>query len=203
MNILKNILDENIIIETERLKIYPFRINFKTIEDLFAIYSKSTNVENYCTVHHNFDDFNDYIRRKIENFQIIDNGIISFTIELKENSKIIGVRNIILDGIYTNNGNREINNKNIITEILIKEEHWRKGFAFEASNALFKFLKTKGIENILAFVNSKDKKADNLDEKLGFKYTSLEEAINQFNYHKDFGIHGYKTNQTHILLKTL
>jgi RimJ/RimL family protein N-acetyltransferase len=203
MNVLKDILNENLIIETERLRIYPFKINSKTMVDLYAIYSKSSNVENYCNVYNEFKEFFIYMNSKIENFQNNDNGIVSFVIELKENSKIIGIRNVILDGVYTIDGNKEINNENLITEILIKEDYWQKGIAFEASIGIFKLLKIKGIKNVLSFINHKNIKANYLDNKLGFKFINFHQAQNHFNYHKDFGIHGFKIEQTHILLKTL
>lgn len=203
MNIIKDILNEDLIIETERLKIYPFKINLKTAEDLFEIYSKSTNVENYCDVFTDFREFCIHQSKKIKTFQNLDNGIIMFIIELKENSKAIGLRNIILDGAYTMNGQVEINNENLITEILISEDYWRNGIAFEASIAIFKLLKVKGVKNVLSVVDYNNTKADYLDRKLGFQIINYNQAINQFYYHKDFVIHSTNIKHSNILLKSL
>lgn len=203
MNVLKDILYDDLIIETERLKIYPFKINYKIISDLYAIYSNSNNVEHYCNVYNNFDEFSDYMQRKIQEHQNDINGIISFIIELKENSKIIGVRNVILDGVYTTNGYDDINNQNLITEILINQSYWKNGFATEASIEIFKFLKSRGILNVLSFVNNKNFKAKYLDEKLGFKTINLEQAYYEFDYHQDFTIHTSKIEESKILLKEL
>lgn len=203
MNIIKDILNEDLIIETERLKIHPFKIVLKTAEDLFEIYSKPSNVENYCNVFTDFSEFCIHQSKKIKIFQNHDNGILMFIIELKENSKAIGLRNIILDGAYTINGEVEINNENLITEILINETYWRSGIAHEATVAIFKLLKDKGVKNVLSIVDHNNTKANYLDKKLGFQIINYGQAINQFNYHKDFVIHSSNITNSNILLKSL
>lgn len=203
MNVIKDILNDDIIIETERLKIYPFQINLRTAKDLYEIYSKSTNVENYCDVFNDFTEFCIHQGKRIKKFQNLDYGILIFLIEFKENSKVIGLRNIILDGVYTIDGRKEINNENMITEILINENYWQNGIAFEASVAIFNLLKIKGVKKVLSFVNNKNKRAYNLDNKLGFQIINYNSAKNQFNYHKDFVIHTNNIENCNILLKIL
>lgn len=203
MNIFEEILKDELIIETERLRIYPFIINNKVLWDLYYIYSSSSNVKHYCKEHNNFLAFCDYMKNKIQEHQNYNNGIISYLIELKENSKIIGVRNVILDGIYTKSGNENINNENLITEILINQEYWQTGIAWESSCAIFEFLKSKGIKNVLSFVNNNNDKAKKLDDKLGFQLIDVQKAELEFNFHKDFVIHTTNIDECDILLKVL
>jgi RimJ/RimL family protein N-acetyltransferase len=203
MNILEEILNDEIIIETERLRIYPFIVDSKILTDLYLIYSDSINIEYYCSVYDDFNVFSNYMRRKIQEHQIYTNGIISFIIELKENSRIIGLRNVILDGVYTRNGYKDINNENLITEILLNKNYWQKGIATEASFQIFNFLKSRGVVNVLSFIDNRNHRAKQLDKKLKFQTINYQQAICEFDYHKDFIIHTRNIDDCEILLKIL
>ncbi len=203
MNVIESILDKNVTIETERLIVYPFNINAKTMIELYEIYSNPINVKDYCNPYNNIYVFADYMNRKIREHQEFLKGIISFVIELKESSKIIGVRNVILDGKYTLNNVETINNSNVITEILINKNYWRNGFAEEASIAIFDFLKSQEIKYVLSFIKSSNYSALKMDEKLGFKDISLDFAVIFFDFHKDCHILSDDSKNNSVYLKIL
>ena len=203
MNILKEILNQNKIIETDRLKIYPFKIIDKVFFDLFEIYKDEENVLNYSSRFDDLKDFGVYMYLKISEHQDEKNGIISYVIERKIDSKIIGVRNFILDGKYTFNGTEFINNNNLITEIIINKKYWQNGYAEEATLGLFNFIKNYQIKNILSFVKLDNIKAKRLDEKLDFKETSFEELISNYNFHPDCQIHTDTSKKNYFYLKKI
>lgn len=203
MNVIKLILEQNVVIETQRLKIYPFLIEEKVIFDLYEIYGSWSNVLNYSKVYSSIGDFATFIIDKIEYHQNELNGFVSFVIERKDDKKIIGLRNVISDGIYTKVGLESPNNENVISEIIINENYWQEGFGFESSEAIFTELRKFGVKNILTFINDYNFSAKELDSKLGFFYVDFDQVINKYRYHKDFDIHTNNFANSSILIKTL
>ena len=203
MNVVKSILEQNIIVETERLKIYPFELNEKVIFDLYEIYGSWSNVLNYSKVYSSIGDFASFMFSKIEYHQNELNGFVSFLIERKKYKKLIGLRNVILDGVYTKNGIESPSSENVISEIVINENYWQEGIAFESSEAIFTILRTFGIKNILTFINSYNFSAKELDSRLGFLPVDLNQVINEYKYHVDFNIHTTDFANSKIFIKTL
>lgn len=91
MNIISKILEENLTIESENLKIYPSALSFNTISDLYEIYSDKNNVIGYTEPFNNIAEFIQFLTDKINRHQNELKGYISFSIELKNEYKIIGV----------------------------------------------------------------------------------------------------------------
>lgn len=203
MNIFNKILLENKTIETKRLIIHPFTINSKIMEDLFEIYRDKENVNNYCESFSNFEYFNGYMSEKIKIHQENIGGIISFLINLKKENKYIGVRNIILDGAYTYNNQKEENNKNVISEIIMNKNYWNKGYATEASKKIFEFLRENEIKNILTFIEDSNSKALMLNKKLGFNVVDKELLFSVYNFHRNCEMHTSDIDKVQISVKIL
>ncbi len=185
MNIIHEILNSNSKIETERLLIYPGIIEGRKLADLFEIYNNKSNVTFFTSPLNDIDKFVDLMLDKIERHQNKDHGYICFFIEIKEHNKIIGFRNLILDGAYTKNGARMDNNENLITEIIINKKYWGKNYGFEASNAIFQFLKSNKIRLISSFINRENLPAIKLSQKLGFNQVDSDTLL-RLGFHKDF-----------------
>lgn len=196
--------DKNISIETERLKIYPIFMKKELFFDLYEIYSSSTNVENYCPRHTDFYSSASYIKHKMETFQEHFQTLIMYVIELKINSKVIGLRNIMLDVKVNDDGLAEFSEEdNVISEIIINENYWRNGYATEASRGIFSLLKKHGIKNILTFVPNDNRKSYQMDRNLGFMEYSLIDAINKFKYFPDCVRNTMNIENQKILIKEL
>lgn len=153
MNIIKKILSENLTIESENLTIYPFILTPKIIIDLFEIYSDFENIYGYAAQHSDIMKFTEYMRDKINYHQNEIFGYISYLIEYKKSRKIIGLRNILLDGAYTYDGNRKDNNENVISEMIINKHFWNRGYGREASTLIFELLKRYNIKNVITIIN--------------------------------------------------
>lgn len=129
-----------------------------------------------------------FLTQKIEGHQNELNGFIGYLIGHKEDDKIIGVRNLILDGVYNFQGLRQDNNDNVISEIVINKQYWNKGYVTEASDAIFNHIKRYGIKRVTTFINPENKTAINLNKKLGFVQTNAKELILSSKCNKDIGI---------------
>ncbi len=189
MNVFTKILQKDEIFETPRLRIFAARMNPKVFSDLFEIYSDNKNVKDFARiVFKDVDDFFHFLTQKIEVHQNELNGYIGYLIVHKVDDKIIGVRNLILDGVYNFQGLRQDNNENVISEIVINKNYWNKCFAEEASIAIFNHIKRYGIKNIATFINPENFAAINLNKKLGFELTNPKELIEKSKFNKDIEI---------------
>lgn len=203
MNIISKILEENLTIESENLKIYPSTLSFNTISDLYEIYSDKNNVIGYTEPFNNIAEFIQFLTDKINRHQNELKGYISFSIELKNEYKIIGVRNIILDGVYNYDNIREDNNENVIAEIIINKEYWGNNYATEASNLIFNYLQKKGIKRVGTFIHKNNLAAKAMNYKLGFnKINSLAFVIDE-GFNSDFAILCSDINNSDIYIKHL
>jgi RimJ/RimL family protein N-acetyltransferase len=203
MNIFKEILDENLEIETQRLIIHKFELNAKVIIDLFEIYSNESNVIGYSKQFKDIEEFAIYTKEKIRIHQEEINGIISYLIKHKKDNKYIGVRNIILDGTYTYDNNRKDNNNNIISEIIINKNYWNNSYAEESSLAIFNILKIHKIKHIVTFVNNFNLPAIKLNKKLDFHSIDRYMLIENLNYNEDSLMHTSDIHNSHIFAKKL
>ena len=195
MSKFQYLIENDFVIETNRLRIYPFKLNMKIIRDLYEIYSSRSNTKDFCTPHLNgFMPFAEYFRDKFFRFQKNEKCVLIMLIESKQENKAIGVRNVIFDnwyddiigyedGYYTSYQKIAFNRRqNVISEIVINEKYWNSGYAFEASEAIFKKLKESDIENVLTFISESNNISKLLDEKLGFKEISEEELFDKYGY---------------------
>lgn len=203
MNLIERVLNENPILETENLKIYPCKLNPKTIIELFEIYSDSQNVKFYTEKINDINEFTQFMMGKINGHQNHLKGYIAFIIELKKENKIIGLRNIILDGVYNFKNERKDNNKNITIEIIINKKYWGNNYSLESSEAIFKYLLEKGVEKIGTFINKNNTPALAMSKSLGFVETNSSEFIKTFGFHKDFEILCSDLNNSQIFVKNL
>lgn len=197
--------EAKILIETERLRIYQNPLTEKVLNDLYEIYSSESNVQNYCIKPPDFIRWSNFQKIKIDQFQEDFKTMISYVIELKENSKIIGVRHLLLDVQTTELPFEYISNKdgNIITEIIINEEYWRQGYAYEASSAIFNLLKEYSIKYALSFIPKTNIKSQKLDLKLGFVEFPLDFTITEFNYFKNCVYNAQPIDEIKVFVKGL
>lgn len=209
-NLIDELSKSKIYIESERLIIHPIIFfphemdyNESVLNDLFEIYCCPENVSNYSRVYDSYEEFAQYILQRVKVHQLSIKGITIFLIQLKSNRKYIGLRSIILDGVYTLDGKSRINNENVISEIVINKDYWRKGIAFEASTEIFKLLKNYGVKNVVSFVDQSNLIAARLDWALGFKIINFNEVLSDYKFDKDCIIHSGNSNQGSIFLKTL
>ncbi len=203
---LTTLIENNTKIETDNLLIYPIHVNLKLFSDLFEIYSSSSNVFNYCNQHFDLISSSKVWKHKLETMQNHYHESINYIIELKSESKIIGRRNVILDAIFSDEGDKILRfspHNNVISEIIINENYWGRGFAFEASEAIFKLLKENGIENILTFVPKNNIKSANLDKKLGFTESTFAEAILYYGYFPNCAAKTHNIHLQKVFLKEL
>jgi len=198
MSNFRYLIENDFVIETNRLTIYPFELNMKVIRDLYEIYSSHSNVKGFCAPHLNgFMPFAEFFRDKFFRFQKNEKCLLIMIIESKQEEKVIGVRNIIFDnwyddilgyedGYHTSYQKIEFNRKqNVISEIIINEKYWNLGYANEASEAIFKKLEENQIENVLTFISENNNTSKLLDKKLGFKEISEEELFNNYGYFEE------------------
>ena len=203
MNIINKILQENLTIESENLKIYPSTLDFNTIWDLYEIYNDKNNVIGYTEPFNNIEEFTQFLTDKINRHQNELKGYLAYSIELKNENKIIGVRNIILDGVYNYDNIRKDNNENVIAEIIIHKEYWGKNYATEASNLIFNYLQQKGVKRAGTFINENNTAAKAMNYKLGFnKINSLKFVIDE-GFNSDFAILCSDINNSDIYIKHL
>ena len=203
MNVIEKILQENLTIESENLLIYPCYLETKTILDLYEIYSDEKNVIGYAKVFNNHIEFTHFMMDKINRHQNELKGYIAFIIKLKNENKIIGVRNIILDGVYNYKNLRMDNNENVIAEIIINRKYWKKNYATEASNMIFNYLKTKGIKRVATFIHKNNISAQRMSFKLGFNEIDPHTFVSNERFNNDFSILCSDINNSTIYIKHL
>ena len=203
MNVIEKILQENLTIESENLLIYPCYLEPKTILDLYEIYSDEKNVIGYTNTFNDHTDFIHFMMDKIYRHQNELKGYIAFIIELKSENKIIGVRNIILDGVYNYKNLRMDNNENVIAEIIINRKYWRNNYATESSNLIFNYLKTKGIKRVATFIHKNNISAQRMSFKLGFNEIDSHTLVSDEGFNNDFSILCSDINNSNIYIKHL
>ena len=191
-------------IETERLLIYPLLREKNIFMDLHDIYSSSSNVHLFCQPRIDFRDFVEFLTDRLNNSQEYYKVVIVFVIQLKSTGKIIGVRNFILDYRIVNDVKIEPNENNgLISEVIINKNYWKKGYAFEASTAIFNLMKKNSAKSILVFVNKNNIASKNLCKKLGFSEITLSMALEEFKYFPECTKHTANLKEEIILLKQL
>ncbi|TVZ23771.1 RimJ/RimL family protein N-acetyltransferase [Dokdonia sp. Hel_I_63] len=203
MNIIGEILDENLVLESERLKVYPGTFDKKIINDLLEIYSNDDNVRGYSKVYKNPREFVHVMADKILRHQNEINGFICYVIELKTESKIIGLRNIILDGVYNFQNKRLDNNNNISSEIIINSSYWRQGYAKEASVLIFNYLSRKSVKNVAVFLERSNYISLFMSMKFGFKEIDSSSLVKEYGFNEDYKIHFDNKESPRILIKKL
>lgn len=186
MSIIKDILNTKPVIETERTRIYPFKLESKVLADLHEIYRDAENVQYYSATYSNPMMFAHYMIDKIHVHQKTMQYFISFIIEHKGSSKIIGLRNFIQDGRYTKSGiNETLNKPYFITEAVLNKKYWNKGLGIETSQALYDFMSTKGAYYLLTFIHPNNYVAQKLGKRMGFVKTDIHEVIERYGFDKD------------------
>lgn len=203
MNIIEKILVEKIIIESEKFLIYPCYLDINTILDLYEIYSDEKNVIGYTNTFNNHIKFTHFMMDKIDRHQSELKGYLAFIIKLKSENKIIGVRNIILDGVYNYKNLRMDNNENVIAEIIINRKYWRNNYATEASHLIFNYLQTKGIKRIATFIHKDNISAKEMNLKLGFNKIDSITYVSDEGFNNDFAILCSDINNSNIYIKHL
>lgn len=202
MNLIERIIQNNVTLESDRLKVYPCIFNKKIIGDLWQIYSDYSNVKGYSKVYKTSREFVQTMADKILRHQNEIHGFVCYVIELKSEDKIIGLRNVILDGVYNCGNKRLDNNDNVITEIVINKLYWRHGYAEEASDLIFKYLGQMGAKNVAAFLESDNLRALSMCKKLDFYETNNMKFINQ-GYNRDYRILFGDKDTPRIMLKNI
>jgi ribosomal-protein-alanine N-acetyltransferase len=103
--------------------------------------------------------------------------IIVWGIELKSSNKLIGTRSCFFHG------------KDIINmECKLNKDYWRNGYMFEATLAIIQFLEYHDVMQIINTINVNNTAAINLDVKLGFQRTKLNELFSSDDiYYGDMG----------------
>lgn len=203
MNVIETILTEHPILESENLIIYPCYLNANTIINLYEIYSDKQNVNGYTEPFDDLKDFAHFMMDKINRHQNELKAYIAFIIELKKENKIIGIRNIILDGVYNYKNERDDNNKNVIAEIIINKKYWGSNFSIESSKLIFDYLKSKGIKRVGSFIQKNNIRAKAMSLKLGFKRTNPFQFVNEGGFNQDFSILCTDINNSDIFIKYL
>lgn len=203
MNIIGKILTENLTLENDTIRIYPGVLESNKILDLFQIYSNPSNVFGYTAPIYNLKDFANILIDKISRHQNKINGYVCYFIELKENNKVIGVRNIILDGVYNFRNEKIDHKKNVIAEIIINKDFWKKGFAIQSSELIFSYLKTIGIRHICTFIDINNFRAISLNKKLNFEETDKLELKLIYDYDQDYEINCQNLDNSRIFIKCL
>jgi RimJ/RimL family protein N-acetyltransferase len=188
MNLISKILNENLTLEDDTLRIYPGILDGRKLLDLFEIYSNSSNVFGYANPIYDMKNFVNIMVDKISRHQNIINGFVLYFIELKESNKVIGFRNIILDGMYNYRNERIYSKKNVTAEIIINSTYWNRGLAFQSSEIIFSYLKTMGVENICTFIQRNNSKAISLNKKLNFQEIDDVALEIIYGYDPDFKI---------------
>lgn len=203
MNVIAKILLENLTIESDNLLIYPCHLDTNTILDLYEIYSDEENVISYTGPCRSHIEFTHFMIDKIDRHQNELKGYLAYIIKLKSENKIIGVRNIILDGVYNFKNMRMDNNENVIAEIIINRKHWGNNYATEASKLIFDYLQTKGIKRVGVFIHKNNSKAMVLCSKLGFNKIDSITFIQKEGFNDDFKILCSDINNSNIYIKYL
>lgn len=203
MNVIEKILQENLTIESENLLIYPCYLDKNTLLDLYEIYSDEKNVIGYAKVFNDHIEFIHFMMDKINRHQNELKGYVAFIIKLKNENKIIGVRNIILDGVYNYKNLRMDNNENVIAEIIINRKYWKNNYATEASNLIFNYLKTKGIKRVATFIHKNNISAQRMSFKIGFNEIDSHTLVSDEGFNNDFSILCSDINNSTIYIKHL
>lgn len=203
MNVIEKILNKNQVIETDRLKIYPCPLDAYIIKDLWEIYSDSENVNGFTNTYYDIEHFAGIMSDKIVRHQNQLKGFIAYVIENKSNKKIIGIRNIILDGFYNYQNQRQDNNLNVTTEIVINKKYWRMGYALEASNAIFNYLSDNGIKYVGAFLNRTNNWSFELCRSQNFEEVTSYDFVNEKGFHKDHRILHENIIQPRFMVKSI
>lgn len=203
MNVIEKILLENLTIESDNLLIYPCYLDSNTILDLYEIYSDEKNVIGYSSPFKSQIEFTYFMMDKINRHQNELKGYVAFIIKLKSENKIIGVRNIILDGVYNFQNIRMDNNENVIAEIIINRKNWGNNYATEASKLIFDYLQTKGIKRIGVFIHKNNIQAIVLSSKLDFNKIDSINFIQEEGFNDDFKILCSDINNSNIYIKHL
>lgn len=198
-DIFKKIIKENKKLETQRLNIFPFVSKVRYLKDLFEIYSNKENTQYYTLSYETFSEFEKDINDKIKLHTDTYFGFISYMIQDKSDGKIIGIRNIILDYRFDMQMNKYAHYENIITEIIIHKDMWGKGYGYEATIEIFKYLQLNGIKNIISFINRDNHKALSFDNKMGFKQSNIIDAIDIAGYFPSFTVHSGSSDTIHYL----
>lgn len=188
MNVIEKILNKNDVIETDRLQIYPCPLDANILKDLWEIYSDSENVNGFTTTYFDIEHFAGIMSDKIVRHQNQLKGFIAYVIENKSNKKVIGIRNIILDGFYNYHNQRQDNNLNVTAEIVINKKYWRMGYALEASNAIFNYLSDNGIKYVGAFLDQTNNRSLELCRSQNFEEVTSYDFVNEKGFHKDHRI---------------
>jgi RimJ/RimL family protein N-acetyltransferase len=203
MNIIKKLLDENFTLENDILRIYPGILNGNKLSDLFQIYSNPANLHGYADPVYDLKDFVNLMVDKIQRHQNTINGFVCYFIELKTNNKVIGLRNIILDGVYNYRNEKIPHKKNVIAEIIINKSYWKMGLAYQSSEIIFPYLKTIGVKHVCTFIEKDNFKAISLNKKLNFKKINKNTLELVYDYDRDFEINCKNFDKSHIFIKSL
>lgn len=203
MNVIEKILLENLTIESDNLLIYPCYLDSNTILDLYEIYSDEKNVIGYSRSFKSQIELTYFMMDKINRHQNELKGYVAFIIKLKSENKIIGVRNIILDGVYNFQNIRLDNNENVIAEIIINRKNWGNNYATEASKLIFDYLQTKGIKRVATFIHKNNISAQRMSFKLGFNEIDSYTFVSDEGFNNDFSILCSDINNSNIYIKHL
>lgn len=203
MNIIQQILQKNEIIESARLKIYPCKLETQVLVDLWEIYSDRDNVIGFSMKYNETEEFAHLMMDKVNRHQNELFGYIGYIIELKETGKIIGIRNIILDGVYNYQNKRMDNNENVIVEIVINKKFWKQSYAWEASNLIFDYLADNRIKRVGAFLNRNHIISQNMCEKMGFQEVTEFQFTDVYKFNNDHEILHLNMNDPRIMVKIL
>ena len=188
MNVIQKILDKEQILESKRLKIYPCKLETQIIMDLWEIYSDEENVNGFSKKYLEIEDFAHLIMDKVNRHQNELFGYIGYVIEHKETGKIIGIRNVILDGVYNYQNKRMDNNDNVTVEIVINKKYWKQKYAEESSNLIFNYLAENGIKRVGAFLYKNHIVSKKMCEKMDFMEVTESEFTDVYKFNDDHEI---------------
>lgn len=147
-----------IIKETKRLLIRE--ITPDDVEEICSLYEDKENVR-FLPQINSFEEQEEFAMAYIENmYGIYGYGL--WAVILKDSGRIIGIAGI---------EHRDIEDVTV-RELgyMISGKYQKKGYGYEAANAVLEYAREYGIDDMVVYINKKNTPSINLAHKLGFKY---------------------------------
>lgn len=184
-------LRENMIIETKRLILRPFKLT--DAKDVFE-YLKRPMVNCFASMRLNsIEETIDMLKHRINETEYC------FAIVLKESGKVIGEIEAYPEGGDTHSNNKS--NDTFSPCWMINDIYQKKGYAYEAARAFFDYLfKNKGARRIYTYTEDYNLASQRLCEKLGMRLEGKFKEFISFVNNAD-GTPKYENTWQYAILK--